>query len=111
MKISLSFFKVVPEQWLNTFLETCKSKNHQKLIDFMETFMLEAYAVSQVFEQLNELIVASNEFNEQQKSVILDKLGVSSYSTKILVFNKLFLYRQLRTDCRKAHLNFYNCQI
>nr|CAH7757526.1 unnamed protein product [Callosobruchus chinensis] len=71
---------VVPEKWLKEFLDTCKSHaEYGQLEKFIKKLMLEAYAASQILVQLNEMLVASDEFNDQQKALIGEKLGVVSY--------------------------------
>lgn len=55
----------------------CRTNNYEKLEQFIEKLIHEAYAASQILEQLNDLIVDTDEFNDKQKEIIGEKLGVS----------------------------------
>ncbi|XP_056641333.1 replication factor C subunit 4 [Diorhabda sublineata] len=71
---------VVPNHWLDEFLSVCKNLNdYSRLEEFIQKLMLEAYAASQILDQLNEKIVNSVEFNDKQKAVIGEKLGAVSF--------------------------------
>ncbi|XP_070491513.1 replication factor C subunit 4 [Chironomus tepperi] len=66
---------MVPEKFLTDFIQICRSNNFQKLEDFVENFMFEAYSASQFFDQLNDLIVMDDSITNDQKSIMLDKMG------------------------------------
>ncbi|CAH1107649.1 unnamed protein product [Psylliodes chrysocephalus] len=70
---------VVPNIWLFNFLKVCKKLNLSKLQCFIEKIMFEAYSGSQILDQLNEVIVNSDDFNDKQKAVIGAKLGEVSF--------------------------------
>ncbi|KAJ8910431.1 hypothetical protein NQ315_012573 [Exocentrus adspersus] len=71
---------VVPDTWLEQFLTLCKNFVHYKdLQEFIRKLMLEAYASSQLLEQLNDKLVASKDLNDSQKSFIGEKIGVISF--------------------------------
>ncbi|CAH1970522.1 unnamed protein product [Acanthoscelides obtectus] len=70
---------VVPDKWLKEFLDTCKSQEYGELEKFIRKLMLEAYAASQILVQLNEMLVVNDQFNDKQKALIGEKLGVVSY--------------------------------
>ncbi|XP_974716.2 replication factor C subunit 4 [Tribolium castaneum] len=70
---------VVPERWLKKFLDVCKTKDQNKLQAFLKEMMFEAYAASQILEQLNQYIVNFEGFTDQQKAIIGQKLGVVSF--------------------------------
>ncbi|XP_063923316.1 replication factor C subunit 4 [Zophobas morio] len=70
---------VVPDHWLEKFLDVCKARNHNQLQEFLEELMFEAYAASQLLEQLNEFIVNFDGFTDKQKALIGEKLGVVSF--------------------------------
>lgn len=40
--------QVVPDHWLKKFLDTCKTKDQNKLQEFLKEMMYEAFAASQV---------------------------------------------------------------
>nr|XP_003705757.1 PREDICTED: replication factor C subunit 4 [Megachile rotundata] len=70
---------IVPDKWIDELMEVCKTKDYSKAEAFIDTFMLEAYAASQVIEQLSERIIYSNEFTDRQKALIADRLGECNY--------------------------------
>ncbi|XP_017760852.1 PREDICTED: replication factor C subunit 4 [Eufriesea mexicana] len=70
---------IVPDKWLDELMEVCKTKDYGKAEEFVDHFMLEAYATSQVIEQLSERIIYSNELTDKQKAVIANKLGECNY--------------------------------
>ncbi|XP_076634796.1 replication factor C subunit 4 [Colletes latitarsis] len=70
---------VVPDKWLDKLMEVCKTKDYSKAEAFVDEFMLEAYATSQVIEQLSERMIYSNELSDKQKALIAEKLGECNY--------------------------------
>ncbi|KAI4483676.1 hypothetical protein M0804_007936 [Polistes exclamans] len=76
---ALEIIGFVPDDWLDNLMDVCKSKDNNKVEAFVEDFLLEAFATSQVIEQLNERIIYSNEFSDKQKAIIAEKLGQCSY--------------------------------
>ncbi|XP_017878385.1 replication factor C subunit 4 isoform X1 [Ceratina calcarata] len=70
---------IVPENWLDKLIEVCQSKDYSKAEAFVDEFMLEAYATSQVIEQLSEKIINTTEFTDKQKALIGEKLGECNY--------------------------------
>jgi replication factor C subunit 2/4 len=70
---------VIPEHYLATFIEICQAKDYSKLEKFVKDFMYEAYSISQFFDQLNDVIVFNDSISNDQKSIICDKLGESSF--------------------------------
>jgi len=70
---------VVPTHWIQNYISVCKDNNYSKLEMFIDDFILEAYSASQILEQVNELMINSNEFNNKQKAIIGEKLGVVSF--------------------------------
>jgi replication factor C subunit 2/4 len=73
---------VVPDHWLTEFLDVCKSKNYKDLEEFLRKMMFEAYAASQILEQLNEFLINFDELTDKQKSLIGEKLGEVSFKTQ-----------------------------
>lgn len=69
----------VPESYLREFLEICRAQNYTKLEKFAQEFMFEAYSIGQFFDQLNDLIVADETITNNEKSLVFDKLGESSF--------------------------------
>ena len=79
LKDILEMSGIIPEHHLAKFVNICKSKEYSKLENFVRDFMFEAYSISQFFDQLNDFIVADDSITNDQKSVIFDKLGESSF--------------------------------
>lgn len=69
---------VIPKKEIGIFLEICRSKNFDKLVIFIKQFTIDAFSISQLMEQLNDEIIHRVDFTDQQKSLILDKLGECS---------------------------------
>lgn len=70
---------IVPDKWLDKLIEVCQSKDYSKAEAFVDEFMLEAYATSQVIEQLSEKIIYCDEFTDKQKALIGQTLGECNY--------------------------------
>lgn len=70
---------IVPLKYLKEFIEVCKAGDTIKLETFVENFMYEAYSISQFFDQLNDYVVNEDAISNDQKSIIMDKLGESSF--------------------------------
>jgi replication factor C subunit 2/4 len=70
---------IVPDHYLEEFLTVVKSMDHKALEAFIEAFSFDAYSVAQFFDQLNDKIVSDDSITNHQKSIILDKLGESSF--------------------------------
>nr|CAD7269399.1 unnamed protein product [Timema shepardi] len=68
---------VVPDKWLTELMRVCRSKDYSSIEDYVNNLMCEAYAVSQLMDQLLKLIVASEDMSDRQKSLICEKLAVS----------------------------------
>ncbi|XP_034934645.1 replication factor C subunit 4 isoform X2 [Chelonus insularis] len=66
---------VVPDEWLNKLLEVGQGKDFSKVEEFVDDFLLEAYATSQIIEQLSHRIVMSDDLTDKQKAYIGEKLG------------------------------------
>ncbi|XP_078046384.1 replication factor C subunit 4 isoform X2 [Augochlora pura] len=76
---ALEIIGIVPDKWLEELLTVCRTKDYTKVEAFVENFMLEAYATSQVIEQLSKKIIYSTEFSDKQKALIADRLGECNY--------------------------------
>ncbi|CAH0557479.1 unnamed protein product [Brassicogethes aeneus] len=70
---------VVPDKLLIGYLEVCKTRNLQSLQNYIKEMMLEAYAGSQILEQLNEMVVNSDDYTDKQKAIIGEKLGTVAF--------------------------------
>lgn len=65
----------VPHHYLKEFLDACKSGNYTKLEDYVRILSYEAYSIGQMFDQLNEFIIAHPDLTNKQKSLICNKLA------------------------------------
>jgi replication factor C subunit 2/4 len=70
---------LIPIKFIHQFLEICKKGDYNKLEIFVQDFLNEAYSVAQFFDQLNDVVVEREDYSNQQKSDIFEKLGESSY--------------------------------
>ena len=79
LKDILEMSGIIPEKYLVNFVDICRSKDYTKLENFVDDFLYEAYSVSQFFDQLNDFIIADGSITNDEKSLIFDKLGESSF--------------------------------
>lgn len=77
--------------WLNRLLEVCQGKDFSKVEEFVDEFLLEAFATSQLIEQLSDRIIMSDDFNDKQKAFIGEKLAVKNHFYCSLNLNFLIL--------------------
>lgn len=70
---------IIPETYLSSFFEVCRSGNFAKLEDFVRSLTYEAYSVGQMMEQLNDFVIRSKDLSNKQKAIICDRLGETSY--------------------------------
>ncbi|KAG5682461.1 hypothetical protein PVAND_011812 [Polypedilum vanderplanki] len=70
---------IVPDSYLEEFIKVVKSKELQALENFIDAFTYEAYSLSQFFDQLSIKIIMDETITNNQKAIILDKLGESSF--------------------------------
>lgn len=79
LKDILEMSGMIPEEFIKQFLDICKSQSYTKLENFVRDFLYEAYSISQFFDQLNDVVIADDSITNDQKSLIFDKLGESSF--------------------------------
>lgn len=70
---------VVPQEWLDRMLRVCETQEYNMIEEFVDDFMLEGYAGSHAVEQLNDVIIRSDSFNDKQKTFLGEKLAECSY--------------------------------
>lgn len=70
---------VVPDHWIKGLLEVCSSTDYQKLEEYIDKMMMEAYSASQILDQVQKSIVLSLDLNDTQKSKICEKIAVCSW--------------------------------
>uniref|UniRef100_A0ABD2W793 Replication factor C C-terminal domain-containing protein n=2 Tax=Trichogramma TaxID=7490 RepID=A0ABD2W793_9HYME len=69
----------VPRKWLDDLIQVCETKNYNEVEAYVDKFMLEGYSASQVVDQLNDILIFSNQLTDKQKAVIGEKLAECSY--------------------------------
>lgn len=70
---------VIPKAWIDCILQACASSSYEKLQAVVEDFVLEGFAASQLFSQIHDVIVRSDEYTDHQKSVICEKLAICDH--------------------------------
>lgn len=70
---------VVPDHWIKGLLEVCSSTDYQKLEEYIDKMMMEAYSASQILDQVQKSIVLSLDLNDTQKSKICENIAVCSW--------------------------------
>lgn len=71
---------MVPEAAVKGVLEVCAENDYTKIEKMVADFLTDAYSTSQLFEQLNELIIEDFKMSDIEKAAILEKLAVSKIS-------------------------------
>ncbi|XP_071439362.1 replication factor C subunit 4 [Hetaerina americana] len=67
---------VVPDYWIDGIFTVCRTHVYDNVQDYIEKLILEAYAGSQVLEQLNEKVIFSDDLNRMQKVAICEKIAI-----------------------------------
>jgi len=67
---------IIPDEDLSSLQETFSSGSFDKLESKVKAIMMNGYSGSQLISQLHDLLVTSEELNDNQKSVIMEKLSV-----------------------------------
>lgn len=70
---------VVPEHWISGLLDICASKDYQKLEEYIDKMMMEAYSASQILNQVQNKVIKSTDLSDIQKSTICEKIAVCSW--------------------------------
>lgn len=70
---------IVPEKYLQEYIEVCQSGDYNKLHDFVTNLGYEAYSSGQLIEQMNDYIIKSDYLTDMQKAVIGERLGECAY--------------------------------
>lgn len=65
----------VPPRYLEQFLGVCRNGDYSKLEEYVSEMSHEAYSIGQMFDQLNEFVIAHPDLTNQQKCLIGEKLG------------------------------------
>lgn len=69
----------VPEVWLDRLLDMGRSFDYQKMDDFVEELLFEAYSAAQILEQLNDKIIFTTDIKDQQKALICKSISICAY--------------------------------
>ena len=68
----------VPDHWIEELIEKVgKSGSFDKVTAFVERIMCEGFSLTQIIGQIHDKIVEHNALNDNQKSVIQEKLAVA----------------------------------
>jgi len=71
--------QVVPNELVDKLFLACQSNSYEQLEVNLQEFLLEGYSVAQLLSQLFDKIVAMDTISDKQKSVIAERMGVSSW--------------------------------
>jgi replication factor C subunit 2/4 len=69
---------VIPDKWIDKLFDVCQSKIFENLEAYVNDMTCEGFSGAQLINQLHERIVISDDFSDLQKSIICEKLAVSS---------------------------------
>ncbi|KAF6198997.1 hypothetical protein GE061_007020 [Apolygus lucorum] len=70
---------IVPDEFINEIIESCKSNNYKEIENCVEKVMLEAYSASQILEQLHDQVVRSDVTNDMAKSLVAEKMAICNH--------------------------------
>ncbi|KAG8267894.1 replication factor C subunit 4 [Homalodisca vitripennis] len=70
---------IVPNHWIKGLMEVCEIKDYQKLEDYIDKMMMEAYSASQILDQVQKSVIDSLELTDVQKANICEKIAVCSW--------------------------------
>ncbi|EEC18407.1 replication factor C, subunit RFC4, putative [Ixodes scapularis] len=70
---------IIPKSWVDRVLQTCASNSYEKLDQTIQDLVLEGYPASQLFNQLHDVLIASADYDDKQKSVIMEKLAICDH--------------------------------
>uniref|UniRef100_A0A8B9TS62 Replication factor C subunit 4 n=1 Tax=Anas platyrhynchos TaxID=8839 RepID=A0A8B9TS62_ANAPL len=66
---------VIPKETMDGLLSACQSGSFERLETVAKNLINEGYAVSQLVNQLHDIVVESDDFSDKQKSIIVEKLA------------------------------------
>lgn len=69
----------VPDVWLERMIEIGRTFDYQKMDDFVEELIFEAYSAAQILEQLHDKIVFAPNITDQQKASICRTISICAY--------------------------------
>uniref|UniRef100_A0A1B0DL14 Replication factor C subunit 2 n=1 Tax=Phlebotomus papatasi TaxID=29031 RepID=A0A1B0DL14_PHLPP len=70
---------IIPQQFLEEFLDICRSQDYSKLEKYVENLSFEAYSVGQLLEQLNDFVINHRELSNKQKCILGEKIAECSF--------------------------------
>lgn len=70
---------IIPQIYLENFLEICRLRDFPKLEKYVENLSFDAYSVGQLLEQLNDFIVEHDQLTDTQKCIIVQKIAECSF--------------------------------
>lgn len=69
----------VPEVWLDRMMDMGRSYDYQKMDDFVEELLFEAYSAAQILEQLHDKIIFTTDLKDKQKALICKSISICAY--------------------------------
>uniref|UniRef100_A0A1B0CUF6 Replication factor C C-terminal domain-containing protein n=1 Tax=Lutzomyia longipalpis TaxID=7200 RepID=A0A1B0CUF6_LUTLO len=70
---------IIPQKYLEDFLEICRSCDYSKLEKYVENLSYDAYSVGQLLDQLNDYIIHHKRLTNKQKCIIGEKIAECSF--------------------------------
>lgn len=70
---------LVPKSWVDRILQSCASNSYEKLDQTVQDLVLEGYPASELFNQLHDVLITSPDYDDKQKSAIMEKLAICDH--------------------------------
>ena len=70
---------MVPVDVIKGLFSACQSNSYEQLEGKVQDFLLDGYSVTQMLSQLFDMIVVMDTVTDKQKSVIAERMGVSTW--------------------------------
>lgn len=67
---------VIPEEVISQLFEVCHSDSYEKLDKNLKEIVCEGHSGMQILFQIHDLLMTTEELNDQQKSVIAEKIAI-----------------------------------
>lgn len=69
----------VPDIWLDRLVDIGRMYDYQKMDEFVEELIFEAYSAAQILEQLLDKIVFATDIKDKQKALICKSISICAY--------------------------------
>ncbi|XP_048748199.2 replication factor C subunit 4-like [Ostrea edulis] len=67
---------VIDNDTIDQLIQVCRSNSYEKLEKIVQEVMYEGHSAAQIINQLHDKVIQLDDLNDQQKSVIFEKLAV-----------------------------------